>query len=175
MLGRYENFPETIHGIARLSYRSSRKTVQRAFASALSQINKKQFELGDVARPSSPNCSVDFEFGVGDDGDFTFFDNVELKSLQYEIKSGRLRLMDFLCVLQYYLVQELGKRTPLKADYYMLRFVFGSGSVDILASHERGPRRVHLEDLIRFLVKHAELRLHRISSTSLKLERLRTV
>lgn len=174
MQGRYENFPETIHGIARVSCRSSRKTLQRLVASAISQINNRRFELEDVALPTSPNCSVDFEFGIGEDSDFNFFDNAEFKRLQREIKSEKLRLVDFLCVLQYYRFQEPGVCTPLKADYYMLRFVFGTGCLDILAYHERGPRRVHVEDLIRFLVKHAALRA-RHSPISLKLEKLLTV
>jgi hypothetical protein len=57
----------------------------------------------------------------------------------------------------------------------MLRFVFGRRSADILVSHERGPRRVHTEDFIRFLVKRAEARLPRNTSPNLNLQEMRTV
>ncbi len=67
--------------------------------------------------------------------------------------------MDFLCVLQYHIVNESGKRSPLKFDYYLLRFAFGKNYMEFLVSHERGPQRVHVEDLIDFLTKHVKSEL----------------
>jgi len=154
LLGHYKNFPRIIHGIARFSYSASRGKVQQAIASAFCQLNREKCRLKEIAYSSSPRCEVDFEFGVGEESIFTFLNKSELSVLETEIAKKALLLLDFLCVIQYHVVDESGKRSPLKFDYYMLRFAFNGNYVEFLISHERGPQRIHVEDLIDFLIVH---------------------
>lgn len=170
MLGRYENFPKNIHGIARSTCEASPKKVQRAIVSAFFQLNQERFRLKEIAYSHLAGCEVDFEFGVGEDNAFTFLDNNELAILETEIAGKTLLFLDFLCVLQYHTVVETGKRAPLKFDYYLLRFVFGRNYMEFLVSHERGPQRVHTEDLIGFLAKRVKNEMANRFLVTLKLE-----
>ena len=175
MLGCYENFPKIIHGINRFTYRASSKKAQQAIVSAFYQLNQKGRRLGEIAYSSSVGCEVNFEFGVGEDVTFTFLDKNELSILEGEIAERAFAFLDFLCVLQYHVVDELGNRAPLKFDYYMLRFVFGKNHMEFLVSHERGPQHVHVYDLINFLTDLVKEELAARFSVALRLEGKRTV
>ncbi len=176
MLGRYENFPETIHGAASFTYKAPAKTVQRAILSTLLNLSRKKCSLQEIAHSSPKHCEVDFEFGVGEGTTFTFLDEKEQGRLGSEVERKTLTFLDFLCVLQYHVVDGVGKRSPLKFDYYFLRFEFISKSfMEFLISHERGPRRVHVEDLMDFLTAHVKRELAEQHAVSLQLENKRTV
>ncbi len=176
MLGRYENFPETIHGVASFTYKASAKTVQQAILSTLLSLSRRKCSLEEIARSSPKHCEVGFEFGVGEDTTFTFLDQKEQRMLESEVDKKALTFLDFLCVLRYHVVDDVGKRSPLKFDYYFLRFVFGGRSfMEFLVSHERGPRRVNIGDLMDFLTAHVERELAERHAVSLKLENKRAV
>ena len=174
MLGHYENFPQIIHGIARFTYRAPRGKIQQAIMSTLYRLNKEKCRLKKIVYSSSPSCEVDFEFGVGEDSVFTFLDKSELSILEAEIAKKSLVFLDFLCVLQYHVVDELGKRAPLKFDYYLLRFAFSRYYMEFLVSHERGPQRVHVEDLIGFLMEYVKKELAERFSVVLKQRGMQT-
>jgi len=175
VLGHYENFPRIIHGIARFSYKASRGKVQQAIASAFYWLTQEKCRLEEIAYSFPQSCVVDFEFGIGEDSVFTFLDKAELGVLEVEIAKKALVFLDFLCVLQYHVVDESRRRAPLKFDYYMLRFAFARNYMEFLVSHERGPQRVHVEDLIVFLTEHINKELADRYSVALKLEGTRTV
>ena len=175
MLGHYENFPKIIHGVARFSYRASSKKVQQVIVSVFHRLNQKKCRLEEIAYSSPAECEVDFEFGVGDGNVFTFLDKSELAVVKTEIAGKALIFLDFLCVIQYHIVDKLGKRAPLKFDYYLMRFAFGRNYVEFLISHERGPQRVHVEDLIGFLTGHIRSKLADRYSVDLQLEDTRTI
>ena len=59
--------------------------------------------------------------------------------------------MDFFCALRYYRIQN-GKKTPLRFDYYMLRFTFNKDSVTMQIFHERGPRYISPEDIANLVI-----------------------
>jgi hypothetical protein len=44
------------------------------------------------------------------------------------------------------------KKTPLKFDYYMIRFAFSKDTMEMRVFHERGPRYISPEDIVAFLV-----------------------
>ncbi len=174
MLGCYENFPENIHGIGQISFLVSPKIVQKAIVAVFHRLNQGKLEVKKMEHLFPANCEVGFELGIGDEITFTFLDVAEVDKLWAEISKRTLRLLDFLCVLQYHLVEESGERAPLKFDYYLLRFAFGKNVAELSVFHERGPRRVHVEDLMSFLAELVNEKLTEYSGT-LKLERVRAV
>jgi len=175
LLGLYENFPKIIHGVARFTYKTSTKNIQQAIVATLYRLNQEKCRLEEIAYPSKQYCEVNFEFGVGEDVTFTFLDKNALDRLETEIMKKSLMFLDFLCVLQYHVVDKLKGRSPLKFDYYFLRFAFSRNLMEFLLSHERGPQRVHVEDLIGFLMKQVTKELADQYSSALKLESKRTV
>lgn len=174
MLGRYENFPQNIHGLARFSYRASAKKVQWAVASALYRLSQGKFRLKEIGYSSPAECEVGFEFGVGEEVSFTFLDEGEVKRLELAIGKEVLAFLDFLCALRYHLFDGTDRRA-LKFDYYLLRFAFAGNSMEFFVSHERGPRRVDVEDLIVFLAERVRKELAERYSVFLKLESVRAV
>lgn len=174
LLGRYENFPGLIHGVARFASPSSTAQVQQAILHALYQLNHEVCSLKEVVLFSTLKCEVSFEFGVAEGGGFNYLDAKELGRLRKSIAKKVLSVIDFFCVIRYHVNKE-GKRVPLKFDYQMLRFMFHNGSVELRVIHERGVQRVSLGDLITFIVKHTNEEISKERLKPLTLEYLRTL
>jgi hypothetical protein len=151
MLGLYENFPKNVHNIAHFKASASKKRLQRALTQMLFKLNNETFSLEDVTHPSVPQCVVNFEFGIAEANNFDYLDNEEINRVLKIIRKKPLQFMDFFCAIRYYKTQNK-KKTPLKFDYYMLRFIFNKKSTEIQVFHERGPRHVSPEEITNFVV-----------------------
>lgn len=175
MLGRYENFPEIIHGIVRFIYESPLRKVQQTILSALHNLNHEVCGLKAVTPHLPQECEVSFELGVAEDFDFNFLDEKELDRFQRSIVEKELSTLDFFFVVRYHVVNDKGKRVPLKFDYHMLRFMFQENSMELRICHERGTQRVSLEDLITFITKRVNEELSQRQLKPLNLEYLRVL
>jgi len=150
MLGFYENFPKNIHKIARFTTSISNKRLQQALTKTVHKLNNETFRLEDVANPSVPQCTVIFEIGIAEANNFNYLDNEEKNRVLKVIRKKPFKILDFFCAIRYYKTQNK-KKTPLKFDYYMLRFTFNKKSVEIQVFHERGPRHISPEDVTNFV------------------------
>jgi len=175
LLGRYENFPEIIHGVARFTPKSPVRKVQQAILSALHHLNQEVCGLSAVTPYMPQECEVSFELGVAEDFDFNFLDKKELNRFERSIVEEELPTLDFFFVVRYHVVNDKGKRVPLKFDYHMLRFMFQENSMELRICHERGPQRVPLEDLVTFVTKRINEELSQKQLKPLNLEYLRTL
>jgi len=151
LLGRYENFPEVVHSVARFTHQSTEERLQQAILRALHRLNQATHNLTVISPFSAPRCEVSFEFGVAEGLTFNYLDREELERFQKSIKKEAPPTLDFFCVVRYHILKE-GRRVPLRFDYHLLRFVFNRNNVEVQVSHERGTRRVSLEDLTNFLI-----------------------
>jgi hypothetical protein len=61
-------------------------------------------------------------------------------------------VMDFFCAIRYYKNYASSKK-PLKFDYYITRFIFDEGLVELQVFHERGPRYFSPKDVLTFLTE----------------------
>jgi len=105
--------------------------------------------LEDITTPSSI-CETIFEFGIAQNGGFNYLDEEEKNKTLAIIKKSPLHIMDFLCAIRYYRMEEQERR-PLKFDYYMLRFIFDRNAIEIRIFHERGPMRISPEEIADFI------------------------
>jgi hypothetical protein len=175
LLGRYENFPQVIHGIARFICQPSTRKVQHAISRTLHELNEQVFSLEDIAAFSSSECEVGFEFGIADRLEFNYLDAEELNRLRESIFEKALSSLDFFCVVRYHTFED-GKRVPLRFDYHMLRFVFPEKNrLELRVSHERGIRHISVENLITFVTKRINEELSESRLKPLKLESLRAL
>ena len=175
MLGRYENFPEIIHGVARLTCESPLRMVQQTILSVLHKLNRETCGLRAITPHLFQECEVSFELGAAEDFDFNFLDNKELDRFERRILEKELSTLDFFFVVRYHVLNDEGKRVPLKFDYHMLRFMFQEKSIELRICHERGPQRVPLEDLVTLIVKRINEELSQRQLKSLNLEYLRVL
>jgi len=175
LLGRYENFPEVIHGVARFTFKSQLKEVQQAILRALQQLNQEVCSLNAITPHLSPDVNVSFEVGIAEGVEFNFLDKEELYRFQKSIIEKELPILDFFCVVRYHVVKDKRKRVPLKFDYHMLRFMFQENSMELRICHERGTQRIPLEDLITFVTKRMNEELSQKQLKPLNLEYLRTL
>ena len=150
MLGFYENFPKNVHKIAHFTSSVSKKRLQETLTQTLHKLNDETFILEDVAHPSVPQCTVIFEFGIAEANNFNYLDKEETNRALKNIHKKPFQVMDFFCAIRYYKMQNK-KKTPLKFDYYMLRFTFDKKSTAIQVFHERGPRHVSPGKIANFL------------------------
>jgi hypothetical protein len=161
LLGRYENFPENVHGVTLFEYHDSAKEVQKAILCTFSRLNQEAFDLGAVTPYLKQKCDVSFEFGVADGVGFNFLDQQELEQCLKSVDETEAETLDFFFAVCYHSVRDGGKRVPLRFDYYVLRFSFQEGGLELRIRHERGTRRVPLDDLNDFLVKQINVDLSR--------------
>ncbi len=167
MLGRYENFPEHIHGIALFQYQDSTKSLQQAILCVFHRLNHETFDLDVVTPYLKQKCEVSFEFGVADGFDFNFLDQKELDQCLKSIVENELQTLDFFLVVRYHLIREKSKRVPLKFDYHVIRFTFQESGLELRIRHERGTQRVPLDDLTDFMVKQINVELSWMQWTAL--------
>ena len=152
MLGFYENFPEGIHKIEVFTSALQSRKLQQRLIQAISEINRRTFSFEEIANPTVPNCTILFEVGIAEAKSFNYIDGEETKKALNALKKEPFHLMDFFCAVRYY-KNKVEKKTPLKFDYFMIRFTFSKDTVEIRVFHERGPRYISPEDITTFVVK----------------------
>jgi hypothetical protein len=156
MLGLYDNFPKSVHNISDFSTPSKVKRLQTAIVETFYKLNSQTFALEEVTTPSTPECHVTFEFGVAEDRDFNYLNAEEKDKLLRIIQKRPLSILDYLCILRYYKTK-MDKKTTLKSDYYMLRFLFEKEFVQLQTYHEKGLMYATPKDLPEFLVERINL------------------
>ena len=175
MFGVYDNFPNIIHGFAHFKCDSPPSELGSAIIRALYRMNRRTRFISSRRIPTPLGCRVRLEFGIADGTDFNYIDE-EVLSLSLDILSkGDLDILDFLCVVRYYRIEK--GRKPLRFDYYLLRFMLNPGEGEVRVFHERGIRRLPIEDLILILMDSVdrELSRRRVRRPHVKLTHLRAL
>lgn len=150
MLGFYANFPQNIHKAETFSTSISGKKLQQVLVETLYRLNSETLSLEEVVSPSVSGCRVILEVGVAEDNDFNYLDTEERERLLETIYKKPFQVMDFLCVIRYYKMQE-EKKTRMRFDHYMLRLVFGENIIEIQVFHEKGIRHTSPDDIVKLV------------------------
>jgi hypothetical protein len=151
MLGTYDGFPENIHRLSVFATSTSSRKLQSALIQALRGLNGGTRGLADGRRALAPDCTVNFDFGIAEDNNFNYLDEEEAARVLEAVGKKPFGTMDFLAAMRYYRVQGETK-TPLRFDYYMLRFAFRKNLTEIRIFHEKGPMRMLPDDVVTVLV-----------------------
>ena len=109
--------------------------------------------MGSVTPYLKQNHEVGFEFGIAEDFDFNFLDNKELERSMRSVAENELETLDFFFTVRYHNIMKENKKTSLKFDYHLLRFIFQKNGLELQIRHERGPQRVPIDDLTEFIGK----------------------
>jgi len=169
LLGHYENFPTIPHAKAILLNDSPTETLQRTILKAFTQLNTQEYDQITISTVAT-NCKIGFEFGIAEGTSFNYLNMEEIERFKRSwVKKTPVRL-DFFCTVKYYLLTNSKKRKPLKFDYYLFRFIFGKPTVVLTVFHERGTRRLSIEELIEFLMKQINNELANMKSKPIKIE-----
>ncbi|NWF87318.1 hypothetical protein HXY32_05870 [Candidatus Bathyarchaeota archaeon] len=150
MLGVYEQFPLNVHKIKTFTTSISIKKLQQTLIQTFYKINNKDFKLEDIALPSLPQCIAIFEFGIAEANNFNYLNEEETNKGLRAIRKKPFQVLDFFCALRYYKINN-EKKTPLKFDYYMIRFIFNKNLIKMQVFHEKGPRYASPEDIANFI------------------------
>lgn len=159
MFGYYENLPKNFHRVSLFKYQDSMKGFQHAILRTFHRLNHESFDLDAVSPYLKQNCLVGFEFGVADGFYFNFLDHNELTRCLKNVDENEVETLDFFFVIRYHILKSEFKRVPLKFDYNILRLVFQEKSMEMQIRHEKGPQRIPLDDLIKFLIKQINTEL----------------
>jgi hypothetical protein len=151
MLGFYENFPKKPHRITHFSTSISNKKLQQTLIQIFHQLGNESLTIEDIANPSLPHCTVIFEFGIAEANNFNYLDNEEKNRILKAAQKKPFQTMDFLCSIRYYKIQN-EKKTPLKFDYYILRFTFNKNTMEMEVFHERGPMHILPKEITTFII-----------------------
>jgi hypothetical protein len=150
-LGVYNNFPVNVHHTESYPCTVSNRKLQQQLIQFFGKVNRQKFSFEEVTIPTVPNSRVIFEFGLAETDGFTFLNEAHTKkALEYVTKS-HVQILDFFCAICYY-KNSYEKWQALKFDYYMLRILFGKGTIELQIYHERGPRYLSPQDLAEFSI-----------------------
>jgi hypothetical protein len=133
--------------------------LQRVIVRVLYRLNKQTLDMKTLTRASPSNCTVNLEFGIADAETFNFLDEEELRKTESIFKEQALQVLDVFCAARYHAKEADGSMKSLKFDYNMLRFAFQRKSMELFIYHERGIRRMPLDDLIFFLINEINRKL----------------
>jgi hypothetical protein len=170
LLGKYENFPRNIHGIALIEYGESIKNIEEAIFFTFFKINQESYNFSDVASYLEHNCIVLLELGVADGFNFNFLDNDELERCVQILSGKDMNPLDFFVITRYYKIEKNKKRVPLKFDFQIIRFNFQSNLLELQIHNEKGPQRIPIDDLTDFMAKkiNSELSQRKLSLLKIK-------
>ena len=149
-LGHFQNFPTNLHQIETFTTTLSTRRLQQMLLQVLQQANCKEFSFEEVTNPTIPSGRVIFEFGIAEDEGFNFIDEAEFRKATDFVAKTHVATMDFFCSIRYYKL-EGEKKLPLKFDYFMFKFTFAGGTLEVSVFHERGPRYISPEELVAFI------------------------
>ncbi len=152
MLGVYDNFPNFVHTMADFSTTIPNKRLQDALVDALYKLNNETLTLEEAATPSIPECRVNFEFGIAEGCEFTYIDDEEKQRIQKIVERKPFFTLDFLCIIRYHKLKNT-KKTTLKSDRYIVRFMFYQTMLQIQIFHEKGLMYVSPKDLPEFFAR----------------------
>jgi hypothetical protein len=175
LFGLYDNFPDTVHGVALFNYQGSGKSIQPAILCAFHHLNHEVYDLGAVTPYLKQKCEVSFEFGVAEGTVFNFLDDKELDQCLRRVAERELQTLDFFFVVRYHATSKGGKRVPLRFDYHVLRYIFQEGYLEMRIRHERGTQKIPLDDLVDFTAQRINVELSRRRLTALVLRYLKKV
>lgn len=153
MLGRYENFPENVHSVARFDFRDPTKSVQQAILCAFHRLNYEVYDLSAVTPYLKQKCEVSFELGVAEGDAFNFLNKNALAHCLQRIEENEFQTLDFFFVIRYHTIIPSGDLVPLRFDYHVLRLIFQKNWMDMRIRHEKGTQRIQLDDLTDFIAK----------------------
>jgi len=174
LLGRFENFPEIYHGIVQLRHQSPSKKLQEIILQALHNLTREDgFVFPSIQAVS--DCKVNFDFGIADGATFNYLKGEMLNASLETVLKDALPVLDFICVVRYYRKDGRGCYKPLKFDYYLLRFLFHDENVDFQIFHERGTRRLSIEDLSTTIINMVDEGLSENGLPKITVEYARTL
>ena len=149
MEGVYENFPDLHHGTAFFSSQTSPQIIQRILIRLFYRMNRGEETL-DIPIFAGQGIQLMPEIGIAEKLTFSFIDEEEKERWLENVEKKTFKTLDFIWIVRYYISEE-GRSKPLKFDYYMLRFIFRQGAMELRVYHERGARRLPIDDLIRLI------------------------
>jgi len=173
LFGVYENFPEMHHSVARFSHKTPTRELQTVLVQCLHRLNESKERL-DIPEFSRHKVSIEIDFGIADGLAFNYLDKEILKNYQSLSSQQTFTVLDFLCIVRYYAGGKR-RRSPLRFDYHMLRFLFGEGEVELRVFHEKGTRRLSMEDLVTFLAEKINQALAGRKSSPLEMSYIRSL
>ncbi len=173
MIGIYDNFPDVHHGAVIFSCKIQTQELQKTLLVFLQELNEqiKPLEIPEIIKQ---NIHVKMDVGIADGLTFNYFDLKCLKHCLREISNNVLPTLDLFFVVRYYIISGVNRR-PLKFDYYILRFLFKENAVELLVYHDKGPRHLAVEELVKFLFNSINHELRSKQMSPLSLVSIRTV
>jgi hypothetical protein len=173
LIGFYENFPEVHHGTVHFSCEVPTQDLQKILLQFLLRVNEKKESLS-LPEFTRHKIRVELEVGVADGLAFDYFNKENLERCLNAVSKNALSGLDLFFVVRYY-VHDGAKRKPLKFDYYIVRFSFGEKEIEMLVHHERGPRRLAVDELIKFFFNRINRELKAKKMSTMKQISIQTV
>jgi hypothetical protein len=169
--GRFDNFPDLIHGRLKISHRTSMLKMYQIIVLTLKKLNNfsMKLKLSEVNHLKRRNGSMLYEIGIADGSYFHFLNRetlTKLNAYHQVIKNQQTSVfLDVLVIVSYYYHRH-EKRISLNSDHNILRFLITSRELNIYLYNAKGIRRLPLDKFLQqiFDKTHDEMKRHHLKT-----------
>jgi hypothetical protein len=176
-LGIFTNFPSIVHGWAEAFHNNQQHEVQKATIRALQELNnhREPYRINVSSESRTYKGILGFEVGVGEGVFFTYLDDETVQRL-YNSSSSRIHYhhLDFLIIVTYHYYKH-NKTIALNFDHFQLRLIFNKQKIEAQLFHNKGTRRVSLDEILNRIFDEISKRLLKSALDGLTIRNMKTI
>ena len=175
-LGIFTDFPIFVHGTGEVVHTAPLYKVQRATIISLKELNNYQepYPLNVSGQSGTYMGTLGFEIGVADDRFFNYLDDETVEELCKPLNPRRnYPLLDFLIIVTYHYTKQR-KSVALNFDHFQLRLIFNKRRIEGRLFHNKGTRRIDLDELLNRLFDQIRNYMVQSSIGTLPIKKIKT-
>jgi hypothetical protein len=175
-LGIFTDFPIFVHGTGEVIHTAPLYKVQRATIVAFKELNnyREPYPLSVSGQSGTYRGTLGFEIGVADGRFFNYLDDETAEELCKPLNPRRkYPLLDFLIIVTYHYTQQR-KRVALNFDHFHLRLIFNKRRIEGRLFHNKGTRRIALDELLNRLFDQIRKNIVQSSIGTLTVKKIKT-
>lgn len=155
--GRFDNFPELIHGRLKISHRTSIKKMYQIIVHTLQNLNNFTVKLmvNGANHSKLQERAMVFEIGIANGSYFNFLNHETITQLNICHKSLNNQqtsvFLDVLVIVSYHYFKH-EKKISLNSDHNIVRFLIKSKELYIYLYNAKGIRRLPLDTFLHYIL-----------------------
>jgi len=157
LFGRFDNFPELIHGRLKIGHRTSTKKMYQIIVQTLQSLNNFTVKLTVSGANHSKHQEglMVFEIGIANGSYFNFLNQETITKLNayYRLLNNQQVsiFLDVLVIVSYHYYKN-DKKISLNSDHNIIRFLVKPKELYIYLYNAKGIRRLPLDKFLHYVL-----------------------
>lgn len=168
--GRFDNFPDIIHGRSKIDHRASIKKMYQVIVQTLQNLNNftETLLLRSGKQLKLQEGTMIFEVGIANGSYFNYLNHETLTKLNTCHQSLNAQqtsvVLDVIIIVTYH-YHKLNKKISLNSDHNIIRFVIKSKELYVYLFNAKGIRRLPLDKFLQHILSkiHDEMKKNHLT------------